>query len=84
MALSAPSRPLAVALGDPAGIGPEVVAVGLRVLDAVLPGVETRDYDLGAAAYHRTGEALPDSVLDELRGHTVSVKIMGSYPEAAS
>ena len=58
---------LAVVPGD--GIGPEVVAVGLRVLDAVLPGVETTHYDLGAAAYHRTGQALPDSVLDELRGH---------------
>jgi 3-isopropylmalate dehydrogenase len=58
---------LAVVAGD--GIGPEVVAEGLKVLDAVLPGVQTTPYDLGAAAYHRTGEALPDSVLDELRGH---------------
>ena len=61
------STRLAVIGGD--GIGPEVVAVGLRVLDAVLPGVETTDYDLGARAYARTGEALPDSVVDELRGH---------------
>jgi 3-isopropylmalate dehydrogenase len=58
---------LAVIAGD--GIGPEVVAEGLKVLDAVLPGVEKTPYDLGAAAYHRTGEALPDSVLDDLRGH---------------
>jgi 3-isopropylmalate dehydrogenase len=58
---------LAVVAGD--GIGPEVVAEGLKVLDAVLPGVEKTPYDLGAAAYHRTGEALPDSVLVELRGH---------------
>src|SRR3954466_14175769 len=58
---------LAVVAGD--GIGPEVVNEGLRVLDAVVPGVETTPYDLGAAAYHRTGEALPDSVLAELRGH---------------
>jgi 3-isopropylmalate dehydrogenase len=58
---------LAVIPGD--GIGHEVVAVGLRVLDAVLPGVERSEYDLGAAAYHRTGEALPDPVLEELRGH---------------
>jgi 3-isopropylmalate dehydrogenase len=57
---------LAVIAGD--GIGPEVVAEGLKVLDAVLPGVEKTPYDLGAAAYHRTGEALPDSVLEELRG----------------
>jgi 3-isopropylmalate dehydrogenase len=58
---------LAVIAGD--GIGPEVVAEGLKVLDAVLPGVETTHYELGATAYHRTGEALPDSVLAELRGH---------------
>ncbi|MDT7550116.1 MAG: 3-isopropylmalate dehydrogenase [Actinomycetota bacterium] len=58
---------LAVIAGD--GIGPEVVAEGLKVLDAVLPGVEQTPYDLGAAAYHRTGEALPDSVLADLRGH---------------
>ena len=59
------STRLAVIGGD--GIGPEVVAEGLKVLDAVLPGVETTSYDLGAAAYHRTGEVLPDSVLEELR-----------------
>jgi 3-isopropylmalate dehydrogenase len=61
------STRLAVIGGD--GIGPEVVAEGLKVLDAVLPGVETTSYDLGAAAYHRTGEALPDAVLSELREH---------------
>jgi len=58
---------LAVIAGD--GIGPEVVAEGLKVLDAVLPGVEQTPYDLGATAYARTGEALPASVLEELRGH---------------
>jgi 3-isopropylmalate dehydrogenase len=58
---------LAVIAGD--GIGPEVVAEGLKVLDAALPGVETTHYELGATTYHRTGEALPDSVLAELRGH---------------
>ena len=58
---------LAVIGGD--GIGPEVVAEGVKVLDAALPGVERTDYDLGAQAWRRTGEALPDSVLEELRGH---------------
>jgi len=58
---------LAVIGGD--GIGPEVVAEALKVLGAVLPGVDATAYDLGAQAYARTGEALPDSVLAELRGH---------------
>src|SRR3954471_22755437 len=58
---------LAVIPGD--GIGIEVTEQALRVLDAVHPGVETSHYDLGAARWHRTGEVLPDSVLDEIRGH---------------
>lgn len=58
---------LAVIDGD--GIGPEVVGEALKVLDAVLPGVETTRYDLGARQYHATGEVLPDSVLGELKGH---------------
>ncbi|MGF7235612.1 MAG: 3-isopropylmalate dehydrogenase [Frankia sp.] len=58
---------LAVIGGD--GIGPEVVAEGLRVLRAVHPKVETTDYDLGARRWAATGETLPDSVLAELRGH---------------
>ncbi|MGI5213583.1 3-isopropylmalate dehydrogenase [Plantactinospora sp. CA-290183] len=58
---------IAVVAGD--GIGPEVVAQARKVLDAVLPGIEATEYDLGAARYHRTGEVLPDSVLAELAGH---------------
>src|SRR3954469_1384170 len=62
---------LAVIPGD--GIGTEVVAEGLKVLDAALAAdgskVDATSYDLGAARWHRTGETLPDSVLDELREH---------------
>lgn len=62
---------LAAIEGD--GIGPEVVAEALKVLQAaVAPSgvtVDTTSYDLGARRWHATGEALPDSVLDELAGH---------------
>jgi 3-isopropylmalate dehydrogenase len=57
---------LAVIPGD--GIGIEVTEQALRVLDAVLPGVDATHYDLGAARWHRTGETLPETVLEELRG----------------
>ena len=64
---------LAVIAGD--GIGPEVVAEGLKVLEAVTAGSGTKvtstAYDLGAKRWNATGETLPDSVLDELRGHDV-------------
>ncbi|MGH8939018.1 MAG: 3-isopropylmalate dehydrogenase, partial [Actinomycetes bacterium] len=62
---------LAIVGGD--GIGPEVTAEAVRVLETVIPSygakLETTDYDLGARRWRETGETLPDSVLDELRGH---------------
>jgi 3-isopropylmalate dehydrogenase len=58
---------LAVIAGD--GIGPEVVAEGLKVLREVAPDIEPTQYDLGAMRWQRTGELLPDTVLDELRQH---------------
>ncbi|MEE1741276.1 3-isopropylmalate dehydrogenase [Streptomyces sp. BE147] len=61
---------LAVIPGD--GIGQEVVAQGLKVLNAVLPQdvkLETKEYDLGARRWHRTGETLPDAELDALKTH---------------
>jgi 3-isopropylmalate dehydrogenase len=65
---------IAVIGGD--GIGPEVVAEGLKVLSAVTSGtgpgaikVNTTEYDLGARRWLATGETLPESVLGEIRGH---------------
>ena len=59
---------LAVIGGD--GIGPEVVAEGLKVLDAVSLkyGVtfNKKEYELGARLWHKTGETLPDATLTEL------------------
>ena len=56
---------VAVIGGD--GIGPEVTAEALKVVAAAGVKLEIVTYDLGAAHYERTGEVLPDSVLDELR-----------------
>jgi len=61
---------LAVIPGD--GIGQEVTAEALKVLEAAAPaGVkfEPTRYDLGAERYLATGEVLPDSVLAEIREH---------------
>src|SRR6478752_7502496 len=61
---------LAVIPGD--GIGQEVVAQGLKVLNAVLPQdvkLETKEYDLGAQRWHRTGDTLPDAELEQLKAH---------------
>jgi len=50
------------------GIGPEVVAEGLKVIAAAGVELETVDYDLGGSRYLRDGEVLSDSTLDEWRG----------------
>ena len=50
------------------GIGPEVTAVALDVVRAAGVAMDTVDYDLGGRRYLATGEVLPDSVLEELRG----------------
>ncbi|NTW41968.1 MAG: 3-isopropylmalate dehydrogenase [Cellulomonadaceae bacterium] len=62
---------LAVVAGD--GIGTEVVAQGLHVLDAALAGsgvtVETTELDLGARRWHATGETLTEADLATVRAH---------------
>ncbi|WP_296667396.1 3-isopropylmalate dehydrogenase [Demequina sp.] len=64
---------LAVVAGD--GIGPEVVAEGLKCLAAATEGTdlvfETTEFDLGAKRWHATGETLPDADLEAIRGHDV-------------
>ena len=58
---------IAVLAGD--GIGPEVMAEGLKVLHTVPGGGETTDFDLGARRYLRNGELLTDADLDALKAH---------------
>src|ERR1017187_8250670 len=65
--MASPAIKLAVIGGD--GIGPEVVAEALKVLQAADVVIDPTDYDLGARRWHRTGETLPDAVLEEIRAH---------------
>src|SRR6478736_9215243 len=51
------------------GIGPEVTAEALKVVRAAGVELTTTDYDLGGRRYLATGDVLPDSVLEELRGY---------------
>ena len=62
---------VAVIGGD--GVGPEVIRQALKAVMAAADRFgftfKITDYDLGGRRYLRTGEVLPDSVLEELRGH---------------
>jgi 3-isopropylmalate dehydrogenase len=60
---------IAVVAGD--GTGPEVVAEGLKVLDAVSErygfGLHLEHFPLGGKHYRDTGQTLPDDILGEIR-----------------
>jgi 3-isopropylmalate dehydrogenase len=61
---------LALIPGD--GIGPEVVAEAVKVLEAVVPAeveIATTLFPFGATHYLATGEILPDAELDRLKTH---------------
>ncbi len=79
------SHRIAVIPGD--GTGPEVVAEGVKVLQAVAaPAGIKYDftyYDLGGERYLRTGETLPDSVLAELRQFDAIYLGAIGHPEVA-
>ncbi|MDR3331151.1 MAG: isocitrate/isopropylmalate dehydrogenase family protein [Synergistaceae bacterium] len=63
---------IAVLAGD--GIGPEVIAVARRVVEAASgsegASFEWTEYPFGAAHYLRTKEVLPDSAIAEIGGHS--------------
>jgi 3-isopropylmalate dehydrogenase len=75
----------AVIPGD--GTGPEVVREGLKVLEAAASATGFRyslqHYDLGGERYMRTGEILPDSVLEELRGFDAIYLGAVGHPDVA-
>jgi 3-isopropylmalate dehydrogenase len=63
---------VAVLGGD--GIGPEVVAEGVKVLRAVEAGLrgvrfELTEYSVGAAEYLRGGDPLPPATFEKIKGH---------------
>lgn len=64
---------LAVVAGD--GIGPEVVAEGLKCLAAATEGTDisftTTELNLGAQRWHATGETLTDEDLAQIKDHDV-------------
>ncbi len=61
--------PIAVIGGD--GTGPEVVAEGIKVMDALAGRYDLKFeweyYDFGGERYLKTGEVLPESAIEELK-----------------
>ena len=66
------SKTIAVIRGD--GIGPEITAATLRVLDAMKLGLEYEFVEAGVTALETRGELLPQATLDAIAHHRVALK----------
>ena len=66
------SKTIAVIPGD--GIGPEIMAATLRVLDALNAGLEYERIDAGLAALDKHGELLPAATLERIAANKVALK----------
>ena len=76
---------IAVMPGD--GTGPEVTAEAVKVLNAATAKfnfkVDTTEFDFGGERYMRTGETLPDSAVEELRGFDAILLGAIGHPDVA-
>jgi len=76
---------IAVIPGD--GTGPEVTAEALKVLKTAADKFgfkyESTEFDFGGERYKRTGETLPESALEELRGFNAILLGAIGHPDVA-
>jgi len=56
------------------GIGPEVTAATVRVIDVVCPRIRWERVDAGMTAFEQYGTPLPEHVLDSVRRHRIALK----------
>jgi isocitrate dehydrogenase (NAD+) len=66
------SRAITLIPGD--GIGPEVTAAVVRVLEAASVAIDWERHDAGLAAVERTGRTLPAELLDSIERNGVALK----------
>ena len=64
--------PIVIIPGD--GIGPEVTAATLKVLDAAGAPITLHEHQAGLPAIDAAGEVLPDATLDAIRTHQTALK----------
>jgi isocitrate dehydrogenase (NAD+) len=66
------SKTLAVIRGD--GIGPEIMAATLKVLDALDCGLDYEFVEAGMVALEKHGDLLPQATLDVIAKHGIALK----------
>jgi len=68
------SSPHKITLIPGDGIGPEVTAAALRVLEAARVAIDWETHDAGAAVAEKRGTPLPEEVLESIRRTRVALK----------
>ena len=66
------AHPITLIRGD--GIGPEIALAARRCIDATGVDIAWSEVDAGADLLEKTGELLPESVIDKIREDTVAIK----------
>ena len=56
------------------GIGPEVTAAVVRILQASGVAIDWETHDAGVTAVEKTGQTLPQTLLDSIVANTVALK----------
>ena len=63
---------IAILPGD--GIGPEVTAAVVRILESAGVAIDWDRHDAGVLAVEKTGQTLPQALLDSILANTVALK----------
>ncbi len=56
------------------GIGPEIVSAVTKILDAAGADLKYHTYEIGAGAYEKTGELIPDETFDAISKYKIALK----------
>jgi len=70
--LTAMTHTITLIPGD--GIGPEVTDAVIRIIGAAGVSIHWDRHDAGLLAHERTGQTLPDTLLESIRRHRVALK----------
>jgi len=56
------------------GIGPEIVSAVTKILDAAGADLKYHTYEIGAGAYEKTGELIPNETFDAISKYKIALK----------
>ena len=62
------------------GIGPEITAEVVRIINELHLPIEFEEYDIGQTAYEKYGELIPESAIESIKRNSVALKAPVTTP----